>query len=90
MVGPRIARALEQEGGVLLVIAVDHHGVEVLGHQLLNRGKRLVARVNRELEFAENLRHRAGGFFLGAEKERLVTHTKAIVGTYVSAIKLRW
>src|SRR5258708_15959167 len=35
----RIARALEQQRGVLFVIAIDHDGVEALTHQLLDRGK---------------------------------------------------
>ena len=70
-------RAFEQQRGVLLVVAVHHHRVEVLAHQLLNGSKGLGAGFHREFQFAQDLRHRAGGFFLGTEEQSLVTHTKS-------------
>jgi hypothetical protein len=89
LVGRRIPCALEQQGGILLVIAVHHDSVEVLAHQLLDRGERLVADLYAELQLAENLRHRASRFFIGTEEKSLVTHG-VIVGTPVSSGKLRW
>jgi hypothetical protein len=80
----------EQQRRVLLVIAVHHDGVEVLGHQLLDGNKRFGAGLNGEVQLAQNLRNRAGSFFVGTEKECLVTHIKLIVGTHVRAIKLLW
>jgi hypothetical protein len=76
LVGRRIPRALEQQCGILLVIAVDHDSVEVLAHQLLDGSKWLRAGLDVELELAQDLRHRASGFFIGTEEKSLVTHTK--------------
>ncbi len=76
LVGRRVTRALEQQCGILLVIAVDHDGVEVLAHQLLDCGKRFGAGLDVELELAQDLGHCAGSFFVGTEEESLVTHTK--------------
>jgi hypothetical protein len=50
LVGRRIARALKHQGGILLVIAVDHNSVEVLAHQLLNCSERLGAGLDVELQ----------------------------------------
>ena len=83
------ARALEQQGGILVVIAVDHDGVEMLGHQFLDGGERLDARFDGKLQLAQDLRHRAGDFFIGTEEKSSVTHTKVIVGTAVRGGKLR-
>ena len=80
----------EEQRRVLLVIAVHHDGVEVLGHQLLDGNKRFGAGLNGEVQLAENLRNRTRSFFLGTEEECLVTHIKLIVGTHVRAIKLLW
>src|SRR5258708_170625 len=85
----RIARALEQQRGVLFVIAIDHDGVEVLTHQLLDRGKGFGAGNDAEIQLAENLRHGASGLLVRAKEESLVTHIKFIVSTLVSLIKLR-
>ncbi len=52
LVGRRITRALEQQCGILLVIAVDHDSVEVLAHQLLDCSKRFDAGLDAELELA--------------------------------------
>jgi hypothetical protein len=89
LVGRRIARALEQQGGILLVIAVHHDSVEVFAHQLLDRRERLGAGLDAKLQLAENLRHRASRFYIGTEEKSLVTHG-VIVGTPVSSGKLRW
>ena len=89
LVGRRIARAFEQQRGVLLVIAVDHDSVEVLAHQPLNRGEGFSAGFDAELQLAQDLRHCASGFFIGTEEKSLVTHTKVIVGTPVRSGKLR-
>jgi len=51
LIRPRVARALEQESGVLLVVAIHHERVEVLDHQFFHRGKRLVARLDSEVKF---------------------------------------
>ena len=80
----------EEQRRVLLVVTVHDDGVEVLGHQLLDGNKRLGAGLNGEVQLAENLRNRTSRFFVGAEEESSVTHTKVIVGTLVSLIKLRW
>src|SRR5256885_660254 len=69
LVGGRVARAFEQQGGILLVIAVHHNSVEVLAHQLLDCSEWFGAGLDSELEFAQDLRHRASGFFLGAEEK---------------------
>jgi hypothetical protein len=84
LVGRRVARAFEQKCGILLVIAVDHDSVEVLAHQLLDRSERFEAGLDVELELAQDLRHRASGFFIGTEEKSFVTHIKVIVGTGVS------
>ena len=89
LVRRRIARALEQQGGILLVIAVHHDSVEVFAHQLLDCSERFGAGLDGEFELAQDLRHRAGGFFVGTEEKSLVTHG-VIVGNAVRAIKLRW
>src|ERR1017187_4822354 len=52
LVGRRIARALEQQCGILLVIAVDHDSVEVLAHQLLDCSEWFRAGLDVELELA--------------------------------------
>jgi len=62
----------------------------MLAHQLLDRRERFKAGLDRKLELAQDLRHRASGFFIGAKEKGSVRHTKAIVGTGVRAIKLRW
>jgi len=80
----------EEQRRVLLVIAVHHDGVEVLGHQLLDGNKGFGAGLNGEVQLAENLRNRTSSFFVGTEEECLVTHIKLIVGTRVRAIKLLW
>jgi hypothetical protein len=89
LVGRRIARALEYQCGVLLVIAVHHDSVEVLAHQLLHYSERLVAGVDGEFELGQDLRHCASSSFVGTEEESLVTHIKDIVGTPVRTGKLR-
>jgi hypothetical protein len=88
LVRRRIARALEQQGGILLVIAVHHDSVEVLAHQLLNCSERFDAGLDGKLQLAQNLRHRASGLVIGTEEKSLVTH-RVIVGTPVRGIKLR-
>lgn len=88
LVGRRIARALEQQGGILLVIAVHHDSVEVFAHQLLDRREWLDAGLDAKLQLVQNLRHRSSRFFIGTEEKSLVTHG-VIVGTAVSTIKLR-
>ena len=90
MVVGRVAGALEQQRGVLLVIAVHHNRIEVLAHQFLNRSEGFGAGNDGEIQLAENLRYGASRLLIGAEKERLITHTEVIVGTLVSLIKLRW
>jgi len=88
LVGRRVARALEQQGGILLVIAVHHNSVEVLAHQLLHRSEWFDAGLDGKLQLAENLRHRASGLVIGTEEKSLVTHG-VIVGTAVRPSKLR-
>jgi len=83
------ARALEQQGSVLVVIAVDYDGVKVLGHQFLDGGERFDARFDGKLQLTQDLRHCAGNFFVGTEEKSSVTHTKMIVGTPVRRGKLR-
>jgi hypothetical protein len=61
----------------------------VLAHQLLDCSERLDAGLDGELQLAENLRHGASRLIIGTEEKSLVTHG-VIVGTAVSAIKLRW
>ena len=89
LVGRRIARAFEQQRGVLLVIAVDHDSVEVFSHQPFDRGKGFRAGFDAELQLAQDLRYRASGLFIRTEEKSLVTHTKVIVGTRVRPGKLR-
>jgi len=69
LVGRRIARALEQKGGILLVIAVHHNSVEVLAHQLLNCSERLDAGLDGEIKLAQNLRYRASSLVIGTEEK---------------------
>jgi hypothetical protein len=52
LVGRRIARAFEQQRGVLLVIAVDHKSVEMIAHQLLHCRKRLSAGLDVKFQLA--------------------------------------
>jgi hypothetical protein len=89
LVGRRVARALEQQGGILLVIAVHHDSVEVLAHQLLDCTERLDAGLDGELELAQNLRHCTSSLVIGTEEKSLVTH-RSNVGTRVRGSKLRW
>ena len=63
----RISCALEQQRCVLLVVTVDDDRVVVLGHQLLDRGKRLIAGLDMEFQFTQNLADYAGRFFVRAE-----------------------
>jgi hypothetical protein len=63
----RIARALEQQCGILFVIAIDDDCIEALAHQFLYGSKGLGAGNDREVELAENLRDSASGFLIGAE-----------------------
>jgi hypothetical protein len=88
LVGRRIARALKQQGGILLVIAVHHNRVEVLAHQLLNCSEWLDAGLDGKLKLAQNLRYRASGLVVGTEEKSLVTH-RITLGTPVRTIKLR-
>ena len=67
LIGSGVVRALEQQGRILLVLAVHYDGVKVLRHQLLDRGERLVAGLNPKLQVAQNLRDHAGGFVIRAE-----------------------
>ena len=56
----RIPGALEQKSGVLLVIAVHHERVIVLIGDLFDRGKWLVANLDMEFQFVQNLADHAG------------------------------
>jgi hypothetical protein len=89
LVRRRIPCALEQQGGILLVIAVHHNSVKVLAHQLLDCSERLDAGLDGKLKLAQNLRHCASSLVIGTEEKSLVTH-RSTVGTPVRAIKLRW
>jgi hypothetical protein len=51
----------------LLVVAVHHNGIEVLGHQPLDCCKRLGAGFNGEFQFAQDLGHYASGLVIWAE-----------------------
>ena len=73
----------------MLVVAVNHDGVEMLTHQFLNRGKGFGAGNDGKVQLAENLCYGASRFFIGTEEESLITHIKVIVGTPVRLIKLR-
>ena len=64
-------------------------GVEVIAHQLLDCSERFNAGLDAEFQLAQDLRHRAGGFFIGTEEKSLITHTKIILGTPVIPSKLR-
>ncbi len=68
LVGSRVSRALEQQRRILLIVAVHHDGVEVLGHQFFHRGKGLVARLDSKLEFAQYLADDASRFLVRAEQ----------------------
>ena len=63
-----IARTLEQQSGILLIVAIDDDGVEMLRHQLLDSRERLVAGLNGEVEFGQNLGDHAGRFVVRAEE----------------------
>ena len=55
LIGPRITGALEQQGGVLLIVAIDDNRVEVFGHQPLDRCKGFVAGLDAKLKFTQDL-----------------------------------
>ena len=74
LIGAGVARALEEQSRILLVLAIDHDGVKVLCHQLLDCGEGFIARVNPEVKVTENLRDHPDGFFIGTEQQCLVTH----------------
>jgi len=63
----RISCALEQQRCVLLVVTVDDDRVEMLGHQSFDRSKRLVAGLDMEFQFIQDLADYAGRFFVRAE-----------------------
>jgi len=63
-----VARALEEQCGVLLIVAINHNRVEMRGHHLLHGGEWLSAGNYFEVELAQNLRNRAGGLFVGTEE----------------------
>ena len=67
LVGIGIARALEQQSRILLIVAIHHDRVEMLAHQFLDCGKWLVAGLNGEVEISQNLAHCAGRFLVRAE-----------------------
>ncbi len=67
LVRGRISCALEQQRCVLLVVTVDDDCVEVLGHQFLDCGKRLIAGLDLEFQFTQDLTDYAGRFVVRAE-----------------------
>src|SRR5947199_218592 len=62
-----IACALEQQTGILLVLAIDDDCVEVLRHQLFDCSEWLVAALNLKFQFTQNLRDDAGSFVVWTE-----------------------
>jgi hypothetical protein len=52
LVGRGVARAFEQQCGILLVIAVDHESVEMSAHQLLHCSERFGAGLDAKLQLA--------------------------------------
>ena len=67
LVRSRVTRALEQQGRILLVVTVYDDSVEMLCHQFLDCGKRLVAGLDVEVEFTQDLADDASRLFIRAE-----------------------
>src|ERR1051326_955841 len=80
-------RALEQQAGVLLVLAIHDQRVEMLCHQSFDGGKRFIAGLDDKLQLAQNLRDDTGGFLVRTKKKGLVAHS-GIVGTPVLTSKV--
>ena len=85
-----VARALEEQCGILFVVAIHDNGIEMHRHQLLHRGKRFRAGNYFEVQLAKDLCYGPSRLLIGTKEECLVTHIMFIVGTPVSRIKLRW
>lgn len=83
----RVTCGLEQQGSILLVVTVDHERVEVFVGQFLDRGERFERDFDRKLKLAEDLGHNLRSFFIWAEKQGLVAHSR-MVGTPVCTGKL--
>ncbi len=62
----------------------------MFAHQPLNGGEGFHAGLDGKFQFAQDLRHRASGLFIGTKEKSSVSHTKVIVGTAVRPSKLRW
>ncbi len=86
LVESRTLGTFEQQAGVLLVVTLDHNGVKVLSRKLFDRSEGLVAGLDLEIQFAQDLGDDAGGLFVRTEKEGFITHSQ-IVGTQVSSGK---
>ncbi len=83
-------RTLEEERGILLVVAIHDDGIEMFAHQFLHCGEGFGTGNHFKVQLAENLCYGASRLLIGTKEECLVTHIEFIVGTPVSSIKLRW
>ena len=63
-----VARTLEQQGRILLVVAVHDNGIKVLRHQFLNCRERLGARLDSKFQIVQNVRYSARRFLVRAEE----------------------
>jgi hypothetical protein len=64
----RIARALVEQRGILLVVAIHHDGIEVFCHQFFHRCKGFGAGDYFEVQLAENLCYGASRLLVGTEE----------------------
>ncbi|PYX01878.1 MAG: hypothetical protein DMG86_09370, partial [Acidobacteria bacterium] len=55
LIGPGITGALEQQRGVLLIVAIHDNRVEVFRHQPLDCGEGFIAGLNAEFNFTQDL-----------------------------------
>ena len=68
MIQGGVARAFEQQRGILLVCAVDNHRVKSFGGEFLYGDERFQRQLNGELQFTQYLRDQACGGLIRAEK----------------------
>ena len=67
LVRSRIARRLEQQSRILLVVTIHDQGVEMLTGQFFDCGKRLGGRLHAKVKLGKNLGDGARGLFIGTE-----------------------
>ena len=71
----RIACAFEQQGGILLVIAIDDQSLKVVRGQQFDCGEGFAARFHRKFQFAENSGHHGSGFLVRTKQQCSIAHT---------------